>query len=193
MQPPFPIMSPLLSSLYWIFIAWLFCIRTSPRCSAFCVCRHLRGMALVVVGCVFVFLALLCFCDKPYPLLLTFLPSHTCDKRRRLSMRPTDLNKFFQCLCFVNPHYTSCSITCSFSRYSLHSISSLQCVFFFSFFSFLLFAFPLGHIYRTLRMYAYSPTIDVYTSALSAISTASAYLFIRSPDFVAPRGFCGGN
>ena len=81
--------------------------------------------------CFCFFPALLCFCDKPYPLLLTFLPSHTRDKRRRLSIRPTDLNKFFQCLCFVNPHYTSCSITCSFSRYSLHPISSLQCVFLF--------------------------------------------------------------
>jgi len=126
------------------------------------------GIALIVIGYVSVLPSLLYFCDKPSPYLLTFFStppephthtaSHTRDKLRRLSMRPTDLNAFFQCLCFVDPHYTSCSITCSFPRYSVRPISSLQ-LFSFFIFSFLLSAFPLGYIYRTLRMYAYSPIL----------------------------------
>jgi len=135
------------------------------------------GIVLVVIGYVFVFPALLCFCDKPYPLLLTFPPSHTRDKCRRLSMCSTDLNKFFQCLCFVNPHYTSCSITCSFSRYSLHPISSLQCVFLFHFLIPLV-CLPFGTHLQNTEDVCILADIDVYTSALSAIST-SLGLFIR--------------
>jgi hypothetical protein len=95
---------------------------------------------IVVIGYVSVLPSLLYFCDKPSPYLLTFslpllnrtlpaIPAINCE----LSMRPTDLNAFFQCLCFVDPHYTSCSITCSFPRYSVRPISSLQ-----------LFSFPLS-------------------------------------------------
>jgi len=168
MQPPFP---------HHVTLA-LFAIGSSSHgcfafvhCSASCVCRQLRSPALWFASgdspcrhriyfCFFP--ALLCFCDKLYPLLLTFLPSHTRDKCRRLSMRPTDLNKFFQCLCFVNPHYTSCSITCSFSRYSLHPISSLQCVFLFLFFIPLV-CLPFGTHLQNTEDVCILANIDVYT------------------------------
>ena len=127
------------------------------------------GIVLVVIGYVFVFPALPCFCDKPYPFLLTFLPSHTRDKCRRLSMCSTDLNKFFQRLCFVNPHYTSCSITCSFSPlFSSSDILIAMCF---------LFSHPscLPSLWDTFTEHedvCILANIDVYTSALSAISTA---------------------
>src|SRR5579863_4461986 len=87
---------------------------SATACAAVLPCSRV-SILLVVIGYISVLPALLCFCDKPSPYLLTFLPSppephtasHTRDKLRRLSMRPTDLNTFFQCLCFVNPHYTS--------------------------------------------------------------------------------------
>lgn len=126
----FPICHPR-SLRYWIFIAWLFCIRIIPPCcNAFCVCRHLCSLALWFSNGAIPCRHWMCVChssvdmlrDKPSPLPFMsprsselHTASHTCDKLRRLSMRPTDLNNtFFLCPCFVDPHYTSCSITCSF-------------------------------------------------------------------------------
>jgi hypothetical protein len=127
----------------WIHITWLFCIRMSPRCNAFCVSHHFAVLVRewdqqpLSSSDVFVPPASICFCDRSLSLSVHFPPipevhtaSHT-RQQRRLSMRLTDLNQFFRSFCFVGPYYTSCSITCSFPRYSVLPISSLQCVFLF--------------------------------------------------------------
>lgn len=63
----------------WILLAWLFCDRTSPRYSAFCVSHHLCSLFGLRVGSALVVLVVLpasiCFCDKTLPLPSTFLPS----------------------------------------------------------------------------------------------------------------------
>ena len=62
----------------WIHITWLFCIRMSPRCNAFCVSHHFAVLVRewyqqpLSSSDVFVPPASICFCDRSLSLPSTF-------------------------------------------------------------------------------------------------------------------------
>lgn len=74
-------------------------------------------------------------------------------------MRPTDLNTFHLCLCFVDftlrfPFLLLVVFPLFFSTQFL----AMRFLFIILLLFNIVYTFPLGHIYRALRMYAYLPS-----------------------------------
>jgi hypothetical protein len=175
----FPIISPSLSLRVWILAAWLFAFVCHPAvtlsgspatCAVLLFGLRVR-LASVVIGYVFVLPALICVCDKPSPLpsifflglkhILPAIPAITVTiiyaSHRSKHVLPVSFALSLHItlpvlLLVVFPLFRSSDPHCNVFSFSL----------------------LFYYIYRALRMYCILVNHDVYTSALSAVATATA-------------------